>query len=79
LFFLFFLYDETPRNQSFGRLLLVWRHVVTYRERLSVLRQTPNLEDQVSVFITPGDRVIELYRQPLASIGLRESHFPYSQ
>jgi hypothetical protein len=30
---------------------------------LLVQRPTPNLEDQVSVFMTPGDRVAQLYPQ----------------
>jgi hypothetical protein len=30
---------------------------------LLVQRPTPNLEDQVSVFMTPGDRVSQLYPQ----------------
>jgi hypothetical protein len=53
--------------------------VVLYSDRLSVFRPAPNLEDQVSVFITPGDRVTQLYRQALASSGPRASHFPRSQ
>jgi hypothetical protein len=35
-----------------------------YRARLSALRPTPNLEDQVSVFtMSPSDRVVQLYPQ----------------
>jgi hypothetical protein len=30
---------------------------------LLVQRPTPNLEDQASVFMTPGDRVAQLYPQ----------------
>jgi hypothetical protein len=30
-------------------------------------RPTPNLEDQVSVFMTPGDRVAQLYPQELGT------------
>jgi hypothetical protein len=30
-------------------------------------RPTPNLEDQVSVFMTPGDRVAQLYPQVLGT------------
>jgi hypothetical protein len=29
--------------------------------------QPPNLDDQVSVFMTPGDRVAQLYSQALGS------------
>jgi hypothetical protein len=32
-------------------------------------RLTPNLEDQVSVFMTPGERVAQLYPQALGSSG----------
>jgi hypothetical protein len=32
-------------------------------------RPTPNLEDQVSVFVTPRDRVAELYPWTLGSSG----------
>jgi hypothetical protein len=34
---------------------------------LLVQRPTPNLEDQVSVFMTPGDRVTQLYSQALGT------------
>jgi hypothetical protein len=34
---------------------------------LLVQRPTPNLEDQVSVFMTPGDRVAHLYPQALGT------------
>jgi hypothetical protein len=34
---------------------------------LLVQRPTPNLEDQVSVFMTPGDRVAQLYPQTLGT------------
>jgi hypothetical protein len=34
---------------------------------LLVQRPTPNLEDQVSVFMTPGDRVAQLYPQALGT------------
>jgi hypothetical protein len=36
-----------------------------YGAGLLVQRPTPNLEDQVSVFMTPGDRVTQLYPQAL--------------
>jgi hypothetical protein len=32
------------------------------------LRPTPNLEDQVSVFMSPSDRVAQLYPLPLDSL-----------
>jgi hypothetical protein len=32
-------------------------------------RPNPNLEDQVSVFMTPGDRVAQLYPRALGSSG----------
>jgi hypothetical protein len=34
---------------------------------LSTRRPTPNLEDQASVFVTPGDRVAQLYPQELGT------------
>jgi hypothetical protein len=34
-----------------------------YGARLSALRPTPNLEDQVSVFMSPNDRVAQLHLQ----------------
>jgi hypothetical protein len=39
-----------------------------YRARSSVLRQTPNLEQQVSVFMPPSDRVAQLYLQAPVSL-----------
>jgi hypothetical protein len=38
-----------------------------YRAGLLVLRPTPNLEDQVSVFMAPGDSVAQLYPQALGT------------
>jgi hypothetical protein len=38
-----------------------------YRAGLLVQRPTPNLEDQASVFMTPGDRVAQLYPQALGT------------
>jgi hypothetical protein len=39
-----------------------WPPLMGFRNAgLLVQRPTPNLEDQVSVFITPGDRVSQLY------------------
>jgi hypothetical protein len=34
---------------------------------MSASRPTPKLEDQVSVFMTPGDRVAQLYLRTLGS------------
>jgi hypothetical protein len=41
--------------------------ITFYRAGLLAQRPTPNLEDQVSVFMTPGDRVAQLYRQALGT------------
>jgi hypothetical protein len=38
-----------------------------YGAGLLVQRPTPNLEDQISVFMTPGDRVAQLYPQALCT------------
>jgi hypothetical protein len=38
-----------------------------YGAGLLVQRPTPNLEDQVSVFMTPGDRMAQLYPQALGT------------
>jgi hypothetical protein len=37
------------------------QHISFYRLSLSASRPTPSLESQVSVFISPGDRVAQLY------------------
>jgi hypothetical protein len=34
-----------------------------YRERLSDLRPIPSLEDQISIFMSPSDRVAQFYPQ----------------
>jgi hypothetical protein len=41
--------------------------ITFYRAVLLVQRPTPNLEDQASVFMTPGDRVAQLYPQALGT------------
>jgi hypothetical protein len=46
-----------------------------YRVRLSASRQTPNLEDQASVFISPGYRVAQLYPRTVGSSGTSGSPF----
>jgi hypothetical protein len=47
----------------------IWGFVTItfYRAGLLVQRPTPNLEDQVSVFMTHGDRVAQLYPQALGT------------
>jgi hypothetical protein len=42
---------------------------VFYGVVLLAPRPTPNLEDQVSVFMTPGDRVAQLYPRAMGSSG----------
>jgi hypothetical protein len=37
------------------------------------------LEDQVSVFMTSGDSLAQLYPQPMSTSGPREGHFLHSQ
>jgi hypothetical protein len=39
-----------------------------YNVRSSALHPTPNLEDQVSVFMYPSDRVSQLYLQAQSSL-----------
>jgi hypothetical protein len=39
-------------------------------------RPTPNLEDQVSVFMTPADRVAQLYPRALDSSGTSRVPLP---
>jgi hypothetical protein len=50
--------------------------VIFYRARPSALRPTPNLEDKVPVFISPIDRVAQLYTQAPGSllVALYETH-----
>jgi hypothetical protein len=38
-----------------------------YRVGLSTRSSNPNLEDQASVFVTPGDKVTQLYPQALGT------------
>lgn len=54
----------------------VSRHVLLYGERLSAPPPTPNLEGQVPVFITPGDRVVYL-RTPLGTGQLGTPRVPF--
>jgi hypothetical protein len=52
-----------------GPGLLLWGFItITFLWGLMLVqRPTPNLEDQVSVFMTPGDRVAQLYPQALGT------------
>jgi hypothetical protein len=51
-----------------GRLTFWGFVTITFlRVGLLVQRPTPNLEDQASVFMTPGDRVAQLYPQALGT------------
>jgi hypothetical protein len=54
-----------------GLGLLSWSSVtaVFYGVGLLAPRPTPNLEDQVSLFMTPGDSVAQLYPWALGSSG----------
>jgi hypothetical protein len=42
--------------------------VIFYTARLSALCPTPNLEDQVSVLMSPSDRVAQLYPKASGSL-----------
>jgi hypothetical protein len=52
-----------------GPGLPLWGFVTItfYRAGLLVQHPTPNLEEQASVFMTPGDRVAQLYTQELGT------------
>jgi hypothetical protein len=52
-----------------GPVLPLWGFVtiIFYGAELLVQRPTPNLEDQASVFMTPRDRVAQLYPQALGT------------
>jgi hypothetical protein len=54
-----------------GLGLLSWGSVtaVFYGVGLLAPRPTPNLEDQVSIFMTPGDRVTQLHPRALGISG----------
>jgi hypothetical protein len=54
-----------------GLGVLSWGSVTAafYGVGLLAPRPTPNLEDQVSVFMTPGGRVAQLYPRALGSSG----------
>jgi hypothetical protein len=55
-----------------GLGLLYWGSITAafYGVGLLAPRPTPNLEDQISVFMTPGDRVAQLYLRALGSSGV---------
>jgi hypothetical protein len=53
-----------------------FQQISFYSVRLSASRPTPNLEDHFSVFIPPGDRVVQLYPWTLGSSGTSGSPFP---
>jgi hypothetical protein len=43
--------------------MLDFATIIFYTTRLSALRLTPNVEDQVPVFMSPSNRVTQLYPQ----------------
>jgi hypothetical protein len=47
-------YDDTLDHLVF--IYLDFSELIFYRARLSVLHPTPNLENQVSIFMSPNDR-----------------------
>jgi hypothetical protein len=53
--------------RALASLLWGFLTVTFYMAGLLVQRPTPNLEDQVSVFMTPGDRVAQLFPQVLGT------------
>jgi hypothetical protein len=50
-----------------GPGLPFWGFLTTFL-RGWIVSPAPNLEDQVSVFMTPGDRVAQLYPQALGNL-----------
>jgi hypothetical protein len=60
-------YHHMALQPSSGPGLPLWGFVtfsnLFYRAAFLVQRPTPNLEDQASVFMIPGDRVAQLYPQ----------------
>jgi hypothetical protein len=50
-----------------GLPFLVFLNNNLFAGLLLVQRPTPNLQDQASVFMTPGDRVVQLYPQALGN------------
>jgi hypothetical protein len=49
-----------------------------YEEGLSASQPIPKLGDKISVFMTPGDKIAQIYPQALGISGPRERHIPYS-
>jgi hypothetical protein len=63
-------YHHMALQPTSGPGLPCWGFVTIsffYRAGLLVQRPAPNLEDQVSVFMTAGDRVAQLYPQALGT------------
>jgi hypothetical protein len=72
-----FIHPMALRPISGLGLLYSWVSVTAvFYGRLLAPRPTPNLEDQVSVFITPGDRVAQLHPWALGSSGTSGMPFP---
>jgi hypothetical protein len=63
------LFETSPSFEYSARLNHpVFATIYFYRARSSDLRPTPNLEDQVPVFISPSDRFVQLYPQAPGSL-----------
>jgi hypothetical protein len=62
-------YHHVALRPNSGPGLPFWGFVTitVYMAGLLVQRPTPNQEDQASVFMTPGDRVAQLYPQALGT------------
>jgi hypothetical protein len=56
------------RIRPSGMNFFGFRNSIFYIARLSALLPTPNVEDQVSIFISLSDRVALLYPQALSSL-----------
>jgi hypothetical protein len=52
----------------FSHFWISWQ--IFYRAKLSTLRPTSNLEDQVSVFLSPNDTVAQLHPQTLSFLSI---------
>jgi hypothetical protein len=67
------LFEPYPSLGDYVRLHLVFTSldfstIFFYRARSSALRPTPNLDCQVSVFMSPSDRMAQLYPQAPGSL-----------
>jgi hypothetical protein len=71
-----YLNDPTAHIGPWPPLLRFRDSSFFYGVGLLAPRPTPNLEDQVSVFMTPGDRVAQLYPGALGSSGASGVPFP---